>query len=287
MQFTGEARYGDWIERLFYNGVGAALPIAGAERNFYYADYRVGGGMKVYNWDTCTCCSGTYLQNMAEYHNLVYFKAAEALYVNLFVSSTVTWARAGGDVHVTQDTNYPDTDTTSLTVQVSAPVAFPLRIRVPSWARTMTAKVNGAAVALDARPGAWATIARTWRSGDKVELQIPLTLRMEPVDQQHPNRVAVVRGPVVFVLEGAYHDPNFALPKTDGELEQWLVPEPGSLPRGNWSVGQPPETYPTSLRVARPDKLPVRLRFRPFYEPGEGYPYFMYFDRDTLPWKLW
>ena len=43
----------------------------------------------------------------------------------------------------------------------------------------------------------------------------------------------------------------------------------------------------TSLKVTPPDKKPVRLRFRPFYEIGENYPYFMYFDRDKLPWKIW
>ena len=48
MQFTGESRYGDWIERLLYNGIGAALPITGNGKNFYYADYRVAGGVKYY-----------------------------------------------------------------------------------------------------------------------------------------------------------------------------------------------------------------------------------------------
>lgn len=46
MEFTSEARYGDWAERLLYNGVGAALPITTGGKHFYYADYRVGGGMK-------------------------------------------------------------------------------------------------------------------------------------------------------------------------------------------------------------------------------------------------
>ena len=110
---------------------------------------------------------------------------------------------------------------------------------------------------------------------------------MEPVDANHPNRVAVVRGPAVFVLEGAYHDPAFALPMRDEELEKWLLPEQGSLPRGIWSTGLPEAEYPTSLRVAPPDGRSVRLRFRPFYEVGENYPYFMYFDRDELPWRLW
>ena len=48
MTFTGEARFGDWMERLLYNGIGAALPITENGKNFYYADYRLAGGIKNY-----------------------------------------------------------------------------------------------------------------------------------------------------------------------------------------------------------------------------------------------
>ena len=283
LRLTGEARYGDWMERLFYNGIGAALPIAEGGRSFYYSDYRLGGGMKVYNWDTYTCCSGTYIQNLAEVHNLIYFKDAEGLFVNLYVPSEATW----NGVTLRQETRYPDEDTASLSITTDAPRAFPLRFRVPSWTKGVSVRVNGKDLSLEARPGSWATIHRTWSSGDRVEMRIPLTLRMEPVDGHHPNRVAVVRGPVVFVLEGAYHDPSFALPMRDEDLDGWLVPEKGSVPRGVWSTGLPDADYPSCLRVAPPDGRSVRLRFRPFYEIGEDYPYFMYFDRDALPFSLW
>jgi hypothetical protein len=283
LRLTGEARYGDWMERLFYNGVGAALPITDSGRSFYYSDYRLGGGMKVYNWDTYSCCSGTYIQNLAEYYNLIYFKDAERLFVNLFLPSEVTW----NDVTLTQETRYPDEDTTALSMKMEGPKSFSLRFRVPSWTRNISVRVNGSDAPVDARPGSWATVHRTWSSGDRVEIRIPLTLRMEPVDRDHPHRVAVVRGPSVYVLEGAYHDPSFGLPMRDEDLERWLVLEEGSLPRGVWSTGLPEADYPPSLRVAPPDGRSVRLRFRPFYEIGENYPYFMYFDRDELPRRLW
>jgi uncharacterized protein len=266
-----------------YNGVGAALPIRDEGRSFYYADYRLGGGMKVYNWDTYTCCSGTYIQNLAEVHNLVYFKDGDGLFVNLFLPSEVKW----NDVTLRQETRYPDSDTTSLTLAAEAPRAFSLRFRVPAWTRGVSVSVNGERARVEAVPGSWAALHRTWSPGDRVEIRIPLTLRMEPVDRHHPNRVAVVRGPAVFVLEGAYHDPAFALPMRDDELEEWLLPEEGSLPRGIWSTGLPEAEYPTCLRVAPPDGRAVRLRMRPFYEVGENYPYFMYFDREELPWRLW
>jgi uncharacterized protein len=290
MRFTGEARYGDWIERLFYNGVGAALPLDGRGRNYYYGDYRVGGGMKVYNWDTFTCCSGTYIQNVADYHNLVYFRDASGVYVNLYVPSDVTWTGpdgAGTNVTIEQETLYPEAETTTLTVRTAQPARFALRLRVPSWTRGMTVKINGAATDLAARPGTWAVVDRTWSAGDRVEVTIPLTLRMEAVDRQHPDRVAVMRGPVVLILEGAYHAGRFRLPDNDADLAAWLVPEKWSRPLAILTEGSEARATMSVFRVVPPDKSPVRLKFRPFYDTGEGYPYFMYFDRKTLPYRLW
>ena len=196
MQFTGESRYGDWAERLLYNGVGAALPITAGGKHFYYADYRVDGGMKVYKVSRYSCCSGSYIQNLADYHNLIYYKDTSGLYVNLYVPSEVTWQRPEGEVKATLETAYPEAETATLRLEMKQSARFALRFRVPAWTRDASVKVNGAALAVDCKPGTWAEIARTWQPADEVEIRIPLSLRMEPVDRQHPRRIAVVRGPV-------------------------------------------------------------------------------------------
>ncbi len=291
MRFTGEARYGDWMERLFYNGVGAALPLMGRGRNFYYGDYRVGGGMKVYNWDTFTCCSGTYSQNIADYYNLAYYKDADSLYVNLYMPADVAWERPEGKVVVEQETQYPEAETSTLTIKPAKPVRFALKLRVPSWTRGMTVRINGAPASVECKPGTWAIVERTWNPGDRVDVTIPLTLRMEAVDRQHPDRVAVMRGPVVLILEGAYHSGTFRLPERDEDLQTWLVPEKWTRPLAILSPEPTPDPEARDtmsvFRVVPPDKSAVRLKFRPFYDTGEGYPYFMYFDRKGLPYKLW
>jgi uncharacterized protein len=287
MRFTGEARYGDWMERLFYNGVGSALPLTGRGRNFYYGDYRVGGGMKVYNWDNFTCCSGTYSQNMADYYNLAYYKDVASLYVNLYVPSDVTWQRPDGNVIVEQETLYPEGETSVLMVKPARPSRFALKLRVPSWTKGMSVKVNGTAANVECAPGTWAVLDRTWNAGDRVDVTIPLTLRMEAVDRQHPDRVAVMRGPVVLILEGTYHAGAFRLPERNDDLATWLVPEPWSRPLAILSPGDETRDTKSVFRVVPPDKSAVRLKFRPFYDAGEGYPYFMYFDRKGLPYKLW
>ena len=268
--FTGESRYGDWAERLFYNGVGAALPITENGKHFYYADYRVGGSMKFYKVSRYSCCSGTLLQNVADYHNLIYYRDANSLYVNLYLPSEVTWRRAEGDVRVTQETSYPETDTTTLRLELKQPAAFALKFRVPAWTRDASVKVNGAAVNVACKPGTWAGIERTWGSGDRVEFTIPLTLRWEPVDRQHPRRVAFVRGPVVLVYDDWAMETLPRFPEMD-RFPQALVP------------GEQPGTY----RVAQPDGTKFVARLRPFYAVGESAPYRMYHDLDSLPIPVW
>jgi len=228
MQFTGEARYGDWIERLFYNGAGAALPLRPGGRNFYYSDYRTSGGIKTDYWENFTCCSGTYLQDMADYHNLIYYKDATDLYVNLYVPSEVQW----GGRSVMQQTDYPEGETSTLTV--SGAGKFGLHLRVPAWSREMSVALNA-------------------------------------VDRWHPRRVAVMRGPVVLALDYNYHAPYFELPRAEADLGRWLVADES----------------PAVFRVNRPDGRPVRLKFRPFYQTPEDFPYLVYFDLDKAPYALW
>ena len=271
MQFTGEARYGDWIERLLYNGAGAALALRPGGRNFYYSDYRISGGMKVDYWDNYTCCSGTLFQDMADYHNLIYYKDDSSLYVNLYLPSEVAWSRPQGDVSLVQETGYPETETSTMTLAMKQATNFSLKLRVPGWSKEMSVKVNGADAGAECKPGEWAVIARTWNSGDEVEVRIPLRLRMQAVDAQHPQRVAIVRGPVVLVQDFNYHDPDFQLPNNDDDLNKWLVAD-GS---------------PAVFRMERPDGRPVRLKFRPFYDLAEDFPYVMYFDVKAWPYALW
>lgn len=261
MMFTGEARYGDWIEKLVYNAFGAALPmttfsIVGTGQTFYYADYRVGGGTKEYFHDAWPCCSGTYIQCVADYHNVVYLKDATGLYVNLFVPSEVTWDHKGTQIKIIQETAYPESNTTTLRVQVANGAPFTLAFRVPGWARGVTARVNESPVEVAAIPGTWARIKRTWQSGDRVTIQVPMQLAYAPVDQQHPHRVALTYGPVVLVRE-----------------QERVAPGSRTDPTGWLTPGERPLEFVAAAAG--------RAAFVPFYRVGYGTPYCMYFDLIT------
>jgi DUF1680 family protein len=270
MEFTAEARYGDWAERLLYNGVGAALPITTGGKHFYYADYRVGGGMKVYKVSRYSCCSGSYIQNLADYHNLIYYRDAAGLYVNMYMPSQVTWKGPAGEIKAVLDTAYPEGDTATLQLEMQQSSRFPLRFRIPSWTRDASVKVNGTAAAAACKPGTWAEVTRTWQSGDRVEIRIPLTLRVEAVDRQHPRRIAVVHGPVVLVLDDWVFETIPRLPEP-ANLEKELVAD----------------ASPGVFRLAPPGGERIQAKFRPFYAVGEVTPYRMYHDLDSLPIPVW
>ncbi|HLW48140.1 MAG TPA: beta-L-arabinofuranosidase domain-containing protein [bacterium] len=265
MTFTGEARFGDWIETLLYNGIGAALPTEPDGRTFYYGDYRLSSGIKQYYWHAWPCCSGTYLQTVADYHNVIYFKAPEGLRVNLFVPSEVAWRQGGERVLLRQETDYPEADTTALTLSMERPVRMELAVRVPSWSRDVRLELNGTRLDPAPRPGEWARIEREWQPRDRLTVTIPRRLRTVPVDPQHPRRAALLWGPVVLAQDEACCRRPLAL-DPGVEPEQRLVRE-----------------GPARFRIR--DTAPERhTRFlEPFYAFPAFWPYWVYFDLDATP----
>jgi hypothetical protein len=264
--FTGEARFGDWIETNLYNAIGASLPTQPNGDTFYYGDYRLSSGIKQFYWHQWPCCAGTYWQTVADYHDIVYFRDPAGIYVNLFLPSEVRWAHHGAGVLMRQETLYPDADTTALAFELERPLAFRLRIRVPAWATAMQVAVNGAALSVDAVPGRWASIEREWRPGDRLTVRVPMRLRMVPVDPQHPDRVAICFGPQVLAQDEACCRRPFAL-EDGASLESRLVRDDERV-RFRF-VDTAPERHQRTLQ--------------PLREIPGFWPYWVYFDLKTPP----
>ena len=58
--------------------------------------------------------------------------------------------------------------------------------------------VNGHRAQAPATAGSFATIRRRWNSGDRIEVDLPATLRLEPIDSAHLQTVALLFGPLVL-----------------------------------------------------------------------------------------
>jgi len=199
LRFTGESRYGDGLENILYNALAASKDPGGDGEYFYYSDYQA-LAKKGYYKRKWPCCSGTLLQSVADSVLNVYFHRGADLFVNLYTSSEVQWAVNGAPVTLVQETQYPDEGEMHFRVQTPAPTTFALHLRIPRWAaRNPKILVNGKAFSTAATPGTFASISRRWRSGDTVLLSLPLDFRIQPVDDKHPDRVAIMRGTQMMV----------------------------------------------------------------------------------------
>jgi uncharacterized protein len=198
MCITGDSRYGDSMEKVLYNTILGAKPLQRDGFSFYYSDYN-DDGSKVYYPEQWPCCSGTFPQITADYGISSYFQGTDGLYVNLFVPSRLKWTHGGSRIGLEQKTDYPYAGDIRIGIQAEHPQTFTLYLRVPDWAGGGTAvSVNGRSAGGQIQPGAFHALRREWKDGDVVEYTIERPLRVQAVDAQHPNTVALLFGPLAL-----------------------------------------------------------------------------------------
>lgn len=157
------------------------------------------GATKEYgNGNIGTCCGGTALESHTKYQDSVYFHSSDnsELYVNLFMPTTLNWSATG--FKLTQTTNYPEEGTSTITIDEATGAELSIKIRIPSWSSNVELKVNGQSAGVKAESGTYATIKRSWKAGDTIEINIPLTLRTESTDDRQDIQ-SLFYGPTVLV----------------------------------------------------------------------------------------
>jgi hypothetical protein len=198
LRVTQDAQYGDSMERLLYNTILGAWPVQADGTSFYYSDYAT-TGKKVWYGEKWPCCSGTFPQLVADYHISTYLRSADGVYVNLYAPSRVRWGDGRGSYALKQETRYPFDNRIQIQISGSQAKEYTIYVRIPGWATTdPMISVNGKRVSESVQPGAFAAIRRTWKDGDRIELELPMPLRLEQVDANHPNLVALLQGPLVL-----------------------------------------------------------------------------------------
>lgn len=204
IRVTADSRYGDSMETILYNTILGARPIRSDGVSFYYADYNH-DAKKVDYEQKWPCCSGTFPQLTADYGISSYLRSARGINVNLYVPSRITWQQGSARVSLTQRTQYPANGDSIMQLTLSHPERFIIALRIPAWAgRNTKVTVNGNGVDAALAPGTWANLDRTWKDGDRVELSLDMPLRLAPIDDRHPQLVALVYGPVaLFAIEPA------------------------------------------------------------------------------------
>jgi len=198
--FDQDAKYMDYYEQALYNHILASVA-KDNPGNTYHVPLNPGArkGFGNAQMNGFSCCNGTALESNTKFQDSIYFKSIDntVLYVNLYVSSTLTWPEK--NVLVKQRTNLPYADSTTLTL--SGGGTFTINIRVPKWARNgFLVKINGEDQNMDATPGSYLKLSRTWQDGDTIELAMPMDFHLNPVMDQ-PNIASIFYGPILLAAE--------------------------------------------------------------------------------------
>jgi hypothetical protein len=262
-----QAEYADYYERALYNHILASQnPATGMM--CYYVPLR-SGSHKAYNTplDSFWCCTGTGIENHAKYGDSIYFHNDTTLWVNLFIASELNWRAKG--LKLRQETRYPEEGASRLVFTADTPVELSLKIRHPYWAVSgFEIKVNGEKAADFSTPGSYATVSRTWKTGDTVEIVMPFHLHAEGF-RDNPKRQAFMHGPLVLCAEVEMEKP-LPVVVTDG----------GTVLDSSSAVPGKPSTFRGSSEAFRflgaERGRPVLLE--PFYKMHGERRYVVYWD---------
>ena len=156
------------------------------------------GYWKYFNttYDSFWCCTGTGVEEFAKTADTIYFHDDHGIFVNLFIASEVDWPEQG--LRLEQQTNFPAEEGTTLVFHSERPADMALNIRVPAWATSGgSVKLNGTTLPAFASPGSYLTLNRNWREGDRVEVRLPMSLRMETLPGDETQQAAMY-GPLVL-----------------------------------------------------------------------------------------
>ena len=273
-QTTGDGKYIDNIENELYNGILSGISLDG--KDFFYTEAlrRTKEFPYVMRWPkhrqryiSCFCCPPNTLRTLCQAQEYAYTmggSSADTLYVNLYGQNTLKTK----DLEITQETNYPWDGEIKLTVKKAKKLST-IILHKPDWCDKYSVKVNGEKADL--------TITRKWKKDDVIELDQPMKARLveaNPLVEEAKNQIAVMRGPIVYCLEGqdianGVRINDIAIP-VDAHFTEVPITIAGTkmlaLETDALLTGQDAWDNNTLYRELRPvSKQEVKIRLIPYY----------------------
>ena len=216
---TGDAKYIDVLERALYNGVISGVSLSG-DKFFYDNPLESSGQHDRQAWFGCACCPGNITRFVASVPGYMYAVESNNIYVNLYAQSSANLEVGSTNVTITQTTGYPWAGNVQLAISPKKASKLAIRLRIPGWAENqpvptdlytfsdvqtqpVVIRVNGKVVTYTREKG-YAVLDRSWKKGDKVEIEMPMPVRRVMANMQVEDdkaKVAFERGPILYCIE--------------------------------------------------------------------------------------
>ena len=277
---TGGARYADHMERVLYNGFGAAVATDG--QRFFYVNplqrradhFEKDDPGRRRAWFSCACCPPNIMRLLASLEHYLATTSGDTLYVHQYTGSRLS----GADLELEVTTDYPWSGAVYLRVLAAPAAERGIAMRVPAWSARTRISVNHEDQ--EAAAG-YRQLRRRWQPGDEITLHLDLTPRWTYPDRRVDAMrgcAAIERGPLVYCFEQA--------DQADGvQLEDLAV-------RSGTVLGERPVTLPGIGQTIEVTADGVHLPPTPPALPGDrvtaiAIPYFQWDNRDGRAMRVW
>jgi DUF1680 family protein len=220
----GDAKYIDVLERTLYNGLISGYSFEG--NKFFYPNPLSSKGDHVRKgWFPIACCPSNIARFIPSIPRYIYAQKDNTLFVNLFISSSISVSVMGNYLTLTQETKYPWEGVVKFKIDLKESGNFTIAIRIPGWTQNspvpsdlyrylnnnnarVTLKVNDEVVKMEIEKG-HVHLNRTWNDGDVIKLEMPMPIRRVIAHDKVKNnagKVTLERGPIVYCLEWPDND---------------------------------------------------------------------------------
>ncbi|WP_321477518.1 beta-L-arabinofuranosidase domain-containing protein [uncultured Paludibaculum sp.] len=266
-----DAKYVDLYEDTIYNALLGSVDLTG---KYFYYDNPLDESTPRYEWHVCPCCVGNIPRTLLMLPTWAYSRTPDSVYVNLFVGSRIVLEKvAGTDVEMVQETDYPWSGKLALTVNPKDSKRFSVHIRMPDRAVSELYKpmpdsngissilVNGKPVKAASRNG-YAVLDRTWKAGDKIEVELPLKpqhIKASDKIEATRGKLALRYGPLIYNIERKDQDITKRLSAKAPLTPEWRGDFLGGVVvlKGTFADGSPMLAIPNFVRENREPGLPL------------------------------
>lgn len=212
LALLGDPQFGDRLEKITFNALPATFDPTMWAHQYDQQPNQVAVSKAKRQWSSngdeanvfglephFGCCTANLHQGWPKFATHLWLASPDGgLVAAAYAPNRLTTSVGGREpVIIREETEYPFRETVRFTVEKAGSQAFPLRLRIPAWATKATVQVNGKPAKTPAA-GTFYVLKQAWKTGDVVELRLPMDVRVPAGFNQS---VSVERGPLVYALK--------------------------------------------------------------------------------------
>ncbi len=261
-------KYGDAVEKVMYNGILSGISLDG--KSFFYENpleidvafnnvnkcteggkrFPITQRKEVFD---CSCCPPNVMRFISSIGDYLYTYSEDTIYVHQYINSE----SAVDGVNISQKTDYPSNG--EIVFELKNNTKKALAVRIPGWCKSFS--MNKEYTLKDG----YAYIEL--HGDEEIKLSLSMNVRFVKANRKvHENagRVALMRGPVVYCLEGVDNGADIKCVSVDTKSE-FTVGEKDFLVPSISGKGYIEAESDALYYEAEENKKEINLKFIPYY----------------------